>query len=270
MRQTAHVDARSALFDVYGDHLRSRGAAAPVAALVKMMAPLGIAAPAVRTAISRMVAQRWLDPVRLDGGAGYRLTPRAERRLRDAASRIYRTGFAEWDHRWHLLAVDRISDRARRERVRTGLSYLGYAALRDDTWVSPRRSGEIASLLETEGVCARSFIADYDGNDSRLAADAWDLDGLGIAYSRWLKEATEMVAGLSPAPSDLDAFLVRTRLVHEWRKFLFSDPGLPRELLPHDWSGDEAARFFDFQASRLLPGAGRYVDACLRADGDPS
>src|SRR6185295_10184813 len=85
------MQARSALFDLYGDHLRPRGGRAPVAALVRLLAPLGIAAPAVRTAISRMVRQGWLLPVRAEGGPGYQLTVRAVHRLDDAASRIYRT-----------------------------------------------------------------------------------------------------------------------------------------------------------------------------------
>ena len=42
------MQARSALFDLYGDYLRSRGGRAPVAALVKLLAPVGIAPPAVR------------------------------------------------------------------------------------------------------------------------------------------------------------------------------------------------------------------------------
>ena len=84
------MNARSALFDLYGDHLRSRGAQAPVAALVRLLAPLGIAAPAVRTAVSRMARQGWLEPVRLPEGPGYALTPRAVRRLDEAAERIYR------------------------------------------------------------------------------------------------------------------------------------------------------------------------------------
>src|SRR4051794_11028319 len=51
VRQPPPVHARSALFDLYGDHLRARGDSAPVAALVRLLAPLGIAPPAVRTAI---------------------------------------------------------------------------------------------------------------------------------------------------------------------------------------------------------------------------
>ena len=58
------MHARSALFDVYGDHLRTRGNEAPVAALLRLLEPVGIAAPAVRTAISRMVLQGWLAPAR--------------------------------------------------------------------------------------------------------------------------------------------------------------------------------------------------------------
>ena len=102
------MNARSALFDVYGDHLRTRGGEAPVAALVRILAPLDIAAPAVRTAISRMVRQQWLAAVRLDQGPGYRLTARAERRLTEAATRIYRRGIAPWDGQWHLLAVNHV------------------------------------------------------------------------------------------------------------------------------------------------------------------
>ena len=128
-RQTGRVHARSALFDLYGDHLGPRGGQAPVAALVRLLEPLGIAAPAVRTAVSRMVRQGWLDPVALPAGPGYRLTARGTTRLEQAASRIYRTGTPSWDGCWHLLVVEHVADRQARERVRSGLAFLGYGQL---------------------------------------------------------------------------------------------------------------------------------------------
>jgi phenylacetic acid degradation operon negative regulatory protein len=263
------VNARSALFDVYGDHLRSRGGVAPVAALVRMMASLQIAAPAVRTAVSRMVRQGWLTPVRLADGPGYRLTRRAERRLTEAAHRIYRSDVAEWDGRWHMLVVDHVAERATRDRLRGSLAYLGYAQLRDSTWISPRASAEVDALLSAEDVRAHRFWSEHDGDPAALAATAWDLEGLGRAYRRWLAEARGLVGDESLELSDEEAFVTRSQLVHEWRKFLFTDPGLPRRLLPELWPGDEAAKFFDAQAARLLPAAGRYVDACLRPNGVP-
>src|ERR1700759_5276375 len=100
------MHARSALFDLYGDHLRPRGGQAPVSALVRLLAPLGIAAPAVRTAVARMVRRGWLQPVRLPGGPGYGLTSKAVRRLDEAATRIYRTGRIPWGGTVDLAGIE--------------------------------------------------------------------------------------------------------------------------------------------------------------------
>ena len=269
------MNARSALFDLYGDHLLSRGGVAPISSLVQLLSALDVAPPAVRTAVSRMVSQGWLEPAKVGGASAYRLTPRAERRLREAAARIYRTDSAAWDGNWHLISLGRIPDRAARDRLRNGLTYLGYAPLRDDTWISPHESAEAESLIDAEQASARRFTARYDGVDAALTAEAWDLSALGAEYARWLSEARDVVAtldavptsanGAAPAELDRRAFAARSTLVHEWRKFLFRDPGLPRDLLPDEWPGDAAAAFFDAESRRLLPAAGRFVDGCLVA-----
>lgn len=264
--QTAVVNARSALFDLYGDHLRTRSGQAPVAALVRLLAPLQIAAPAVRTAVSRMVRQGWLTPVRLAGGPGYALTPKAVRRIDDALARIYRTRREAWDGRWHMLVLSKVAERARRERLRNALSFLGYASLDDTTWIAPRRSPEVDALLETERVRADRFTAEHDGDSVGLVQRLWDLDGLGRSYERWLADAELLVAEAGASPSDERAFAVRSRLLHEWRKFLFRDPGLPRMLLPEDWPGHKAAAFFDAESRRLLHGAVRFVDSVLNEE----
>src|SRR5262249_51847927 len=146
---TRPVHARSALFDLYGDHLRSRGGRAPVAALIRLLEPLGVSAPAVRTALSRMVAQGWL--VADDSGA-YALTDHARTWLDEAAVRIYPTEGPAWDHQWPLGVLARTAARARRERVRSRLRFLGMAPVSDSTWVSPRASAEVDRLLEEEDV----------------------------------------------------------------------------------------------------------------------
>jgi phenylacetic acid degradation operon negative regulatory protein len=270
VRQTFPMHARSALFDLYGDHLRCRGDRAPVAALVRMLAPLGITAPAVRTAISRMVRQGWLRPTQLDGGRGYELTVRARSRLDDAASRIYRTGEVLWDGGWDLLVLGTVADRAGRARVRSGLRFLGYAPLSDSTWIGPFPSAEVDQVLGSEGTAAARFRA-LDDAPLVTAREAWDLGQLGAAYSAWQQDAEKLLAdpasllGGRLLQPDEEAFAVRSVLVHEWRKFLFVDPNLPDELLPEDWEGRAAASFFTQQAARLLPAASRFVDGCLAA-----
>lgn len=258
------MHARSALFDVYGDHLRARGGQAPVAALVRLLAPLGILAPAVRTAVSRMVRQGWLEPVGVAGGRGYRATPRCNHRLDDALARVYRVGAPAWDGCWHVLVVSRVADRGGRERLRAGLGYLGYAPLADDTWVAPHSSPEVSALLAAEGASAERFSAAYDGDATSLVLRAWDLGALGSSYEHWLDEAAVLVARTREGPvNDVEAYSTRCQLVHEWRKFLFTDPGLPSSLLPAGWPGVQAAAFFATEAERLRPAATRYVESCL-------
>lgn len=257
------MNARSALFDLYGDHLRARGGRAPIAALVRLLAPLGITAPAVRTAVSRMVRQGWLEPVRLPDGPGYALTQRAVRRLDDAAARIYRTQQTEWDGRWHIVVTGPIATRARRERFRAAMTFLGYAQLGDCTWIGPRVSNEVDALLEAEEARGERFLAEHDGDTLGLVRRAWDLEGVGRSYTRWLAQAEAISAEAGELATDEQAFAARSRLVHEWRKFLFLDPGLPRELLPHEWPGEQAAAFFDAESARLQPAAVRFVDSCL-------
>lgn len=260
------MHARSALFDLYGDHLLGRGGRAPVAALIRLLHPLGIRPPAVRTAISRMVGQGWLAPVELGAppAPGYELTDRARLRLDQAATRIYRTGGQDWDGQWHVRVLSPITDRRRRERVRSQLRFLGMAPVTDSTWVSPHPSVEVDQLLLDEGLDAvRLTTADVAPVAQLL--DAFDVATLGAAYETWLHEATDLISTAGPsAPRDeVTAFVVRSELLHSWRKFLFSDPGLPASLLPPDWPGRRAAAFFDEHATRLLPAANRFIDQCL-------
>ena len=93
--------------------------------------------------------------------------------------------------------------------------------------------------------------------------DAWDLPGLAAAYAASSRRPTPLVGARRPGDADEAAFAARFRLVHEWRKFLFTDPGLPDELLPADWPGRRAAELFTSEARRLKPAADRFVASCL-------
>nr|AGU11671.1 PaaX-like protein C-terminal domain [uncultured organism] len=252
--------ARSALFDVYGGYLRARGGSAAIAALVRLLEPLGFEAPAIRTAVSRMVRQDWLRPVRLAEGPGYALTGRAERRLDEAAARIYRTHPSTWDGRWHVLVLEQQPTRGARDHLDSSLRLIGYGPLGQGTWVAPRPSPELPDVLA--GVTARLFHAAHDGDDTELAASAWDLTALGADYAAFVTEwrpVMSAVDGTRPA----DAFAASQRLLHAWRRFLFRDPGLPHEVLPPNWPGTTAAAFFDEHTHRLAPAAESFLADCL-------
>ena len=263
------MHARSALFDLFGDHLRDRDSWAPIAGIVRLLGAVDVAPPAVRTAVSRMVREGWLEPAERGGQRGYAATSRARARLAEAHARIYRTRDPSWDGSWHVVVVEHPSDRGRRGRVAAALTYLGYARMAPDTWVAPHASAELGAALAAEKVTARTFDARYAASGRELAASLWDLESLGAAYREFIATVR---ASQPPHPEELGpeaAFAARTLLVHEWRKFLFRDPGLPAEVLPRDWPGREAAVLFDTTASALLPKAREFVDSCLAPDPKP-
>jgi phenylacetic acid degradation operon negative regulatory protein len=252
------VHARSALFDLYGDHLLARGGWAPVSALVGLLGSLDITAPAVRTAVSRMVREGWLEPQEREV-RGYAASARARARLEEAHGRIYRTAGAPWNGHWHVVTVEHQADRNTRARVAQSLRFLGYGSLAADTWLAPRESHELASVLSREAVHHDGFTAHFQGEAGALVSRVWDLAGLATAYRHFAEAAREAGAPADPQ----QAFVSRSGLVHAWRLFLFTDPGLPDEVLPAGWPGREAAELFDKQAQALLPQARAWVDTWL-------
>ena len=257
------MQARSALFDLYGDYLRPRGGHAAVAALVRLLAPLGIAAPAVRTAVSRMVRQGWLQPVRLPTGPGYAATPKATRRLDEAAARIYRTSSTQWDGHFDLIVLEPPTARSERNRLAANLTFLGYGAIDPSTWLAARRAAEVEALFDDAGVRFERFQAAYEGEPAALVRRAWNLTEIGAAYERFVRQLTPVVEDADP-DDDERAYAARFALVHAWRTFLFRDPQLPGVLLPPSWAGTAAAAFFDEHANRLRPAADPHVSRCLQ------
>ena len=256
------MHARSALFDVYGDHLRRWGHPVPVATLVALLEPVDINAPAVRTAVSRMVRQGWLSAVDLGGQRGYAPTERAQRRLADSAARIYRTTDRDWDGGFDMVVFTPPGARPVRSRLAAGLRFHGYGPLSAGTWLSPW-CHDLTEVFSEAGVDFERFRSVHDGDTVELTRRAWDLDALAQRYRDFTAELAPVVDGVDETTPDRDAYAARLRLLHEFRVFLFSDPGLPAKLCPPNWAGDEAAAFFDTRSARLRPAADRFVSSLL-------
>jgi phenylacetic acid degradation operon negative regulatory protein len=271
IRQTGPVRARSAVFDLYGDHLPEHGHWAPIAAIVALLQAVGIQPSATRTAVSRLAAQGWLEPDVRGGVRGYAATAGARERLAAAHQRIYRRQPEPWDGCWHLVLVDHGGDRAVRERVAGTLAYLGYGRLDTRTWVAPRPNPEVTTALAALGVRRELFRAEQQQGTARaLGARVWDLDRLADQYRRFRDDTLPLLDRARQGTEPEEAYPMRTRLVHEWRKFLFVDPDLPAEALPPDWPGEAARRVFLEVADALEPPARIFVSSALARAGAPA
>ena len=90
-----------------------------------------------------------------------------------------------------------------------------------------------------------------------LVSRAWDLDALDSRYRAFIDEFS------TPAPraDEHDAFLLRTRLVHVFRRFPALDPELPDELMHAPAHRAKAVALFHRRYEALAPKAQRHFNA---------
>ncbi len=244
-RHAAGTDsARSVLFTVLGELVLPTGGEAWTSAFIDVFGRLGVEEKAARQALMRTAADNWLSSERVGRRTVWRLTPAAERLLRDGTERIF--GFTavagDWDGRWTIvIARTPETGRAARHVIRTRLRWAGFGNVMPGVWLSPRsdRAGEVRQILDEAGLPdGYLFAAEYQGGSSlpALVGQAWDLTELASEYD----DFTAAFSGdVSPDP------LARVvELVHAWRRFPWTDPGLPAEFLPAPWSGTAAAGLF--------------------------
>lgn len=261
------------IFTLYGDYIRPRGGQIWIGSLVKLLAPFGWSEQAVRSAVSRTVQKGWLQIVRAEGKSYYSLTERGEQLLAEGTRRIFERRAALWDRQWHMLTYSiPENQRELRDELRTQLSWLGYGLLSNATWLCPHDcEPEVAALVTRLGIKDRVeiFVGRHRGfgDDRALAARCWDLAEINARYEAFLAryrpayvDHRRRLASGEDGP-DVECFVQRVLLIHEYRKFPFSDPQLPRELLPDGWLGDEAAELFHAYHALLGQRANRFCDA---------
>jgi len=265
--------ARSMLFTLFGDYVRHYGGTIWVGSLIALMAELGFTAHAVRAAVSRMARQGWLAPTRVGRASYYALTPRGQDRIAEAAGRIFKLYPEAWDRHWRLLVVPSGGTaRPQQAAMRRELGWIGFARVGPGQYITANDVlGRLASVEERYGLVGRieTFVARHEGGstDAALAARSWDLGAINAAYAAFLaawRPRLDASRAAAVGVSDAEAFSEKSRLVHEFRKFLFVDPGLPKELLPPRWSGLDARAVFSAYYHLLAEGALRCFEAHYR------
>ncbi len=266
------VTARSArpghlIVTVYGLYARSGGGWLSIAALIRLLAELGVDEPAVRSAISRLKRRGILEARRQEGAAGYQLSGEALAILREGDARIFRRRRAALADGW-LLAVFSVpeAERHRRHVLRSELTRLGFGMVAPGVWIVPAHPDDAtAETLRRLGLDAYAdlFHADHlaFGDPAGKIRRWWDLDDLEHRYEAFIRAYEPSLARLtrSGPRSGEEAFAHYVRVLTDWRQLPYLDPGLPAELLPAGWIGLRAAEEFFTLRALLEEPARAYV-----------
>jgi phenylacetic acid degradation operon negative regulatory protein len=237
--------ARSVLLTVFGDVVVPSGGSAWLGALSDLLERLDVPPATTRQALRRLAADGLVTSERHGRLSAYRVPQTAMPRMTEAAQRIYRRRPPEWDGRWRLLtSTFEESRRSARDALRRELGWLGYGSLGTASYACPWDHGErLAAVLAKHGVhgSVDTFTAEHDGDDRELAARLYDLDALAGLHQAFV---ARFGSGAVDGDGPLAALEARIELVHAWRRTLFLDPGLPTELVPDDWRGEDAVTLF--------------------------
>ena len=272
--------AKSLIVTVYGDSIAHHGGNAWLGSVISLVEPLGLNERIVRTSVFRLSKEEWLVSSQLGRRSYYRLTESGRRRFEAAFDRIYRPTTRPWDGRWTLaIASAAMPSGEEREALRRDLGWLGFGQLAPGVKIHPDPDDEALRLLSAESPAARNMVVmraetlpmtpPESLND--IIQSCWDLGKLAADYTEFL-DTFRPVWQVLKDDDDLDpqlCFVVRTLLMHGYRRALLRDPMLPDELLGADWPGT-AARQLCRNLYRLVQAAAeRHLMAVLETAEGP-
>jgi phenylacetic acid degradation operon negative regulatory protein len=243
--------APSLIVTVWGDSIAPHGGAAMLAGVIALLAPFGVNERLVRTSVFRLVRDGWLETKPIGRRSLYRLTKSGDRRFEQANRRIYAPPLEQWDGTWELVIATGTTA-AQRRALALELGWDGFGTFAPGVHARPARTpsafARMAAALKLADRIVVVRAHDDDGLGARtlasVAPGAWDVRGVAADYRRFLSRFGGVIERFREAPSgELNAgqaFVVRTLLIHAFRRVLLRDPQLPAALLPLDWPGGAA------------------------------
>jgi phenylacetic acid degradation operon negative regulatory protein len=263
----------SLLITIFGDSIAPRGGAVSLGSLIDLAHPFGLAERLVRTSVARLARDGWLAGSRNGRRSEYRLAPTGEQRFAEATRRIYGQIPSSWSGEWTLLVLPPASG-GRRQNLRDELRWLGFGQVSPGVfahanWNVGEARASLAGLDGIEqGLLFNSSSESLEA-DRRLVTAGWNLEELARRYRKFVATFTPVAAAAAASCAPEAAFVIRTLLVHEYRKIHLQDPLLPPTLLPADWVGAAAYDLTRRLYSAVFEAAEAYLSVTARTMTEP-
>ena len=245
----------SIVLTFFGDAVVPRGGSVWLGTILDLFEGMAIGPGAIRTAVSRLSSDGWLQRNRIGRNSYYRLSARGVATFSRAERHIYALAPSDWDGRL-LLAVP--SRPAEDDQFRSRMIQEGLARLAPGVWIGINQESRA-------GFDAEAAIVDVRAPPEALrllVARAWPLERLAATYSQFLEAFAPLGQWCAEGGvlETREALVARTLLIHEFRRINLRDPLLPAELLLPDWPGNAARALCAAIYHALLPLSEAWLD----------
>ena len=170
----------SIVITVFGDAIVPRGGSVWLGTLLEFFKTLDIDSGVVRTAMSRLAADGWLERNKVGRNSFYRLAEKGGKPSmpRPNTSTIRKP--SDWTGRFELLLIGNGEDR---DAAREALKNAGFGSPLPGVWVAP--SG--VPIPEEAAAAIRLEVSAEDDSGRRLLSESWPLDRTADAYLKFMK-----------------------------------------------------------------------------------
>ena len=231
-----HSDGRlrvwSVVITIFGDAVQPRGGTVAMSDLQDLLGAMQVESGALRTAMSRLAKEGWVTREKRGRHSFYKLSKAGEKTFVPAAEKIYRGPDAHSAQEL-IIAVGPDELGKAREKQNGLLEALGGTRLRNGVALFAQIDKQIeAQLAKSEFLILPATIDTLpDWVSEQLGIE--DLAKEFEALSMRIKPLQEHVSKFDA----LQAMVVRTLLIHDWRRLALRQPDLPTHLLPSNWPG---------------------------------
>ncbi len=235
LHATGRLRVWSIVITVFGDAVEHRGGQIALRDLQRITDRIGIGEGALRTAMSRLAKEGWVEREKDGRNSTYRLSADRQLETADASKVIYRGTLGIGVRNWALVLDE-------------GTDIVGALRLSRGAQVMPWRdglSGDERFVLKASAEHVPDWVR------TLVVPDA-----IGAQIGE-----VEMLLGKVPGKlADLDALVLRVLLVHFWRRAVLRLPEYAGDLMPPDWGANAVLARLGNVYAELWDGAERALD----------
>ena len=263
LQASQRLSAWSLIVTFLGDAIVPRGGEVSASTLQSLMQRLGIGHGAVRTALSRLAADGWIERSREGRNSFYRLSADVAETVLSAERRIYAASslLPADTPRSLVIAAGPLSE----AMLRT-LDGFGALQLAPQVLLCFTHSPDLPPALRLPGATIADAQSLTPGaalfEAMAEARQAREIGELRLAY-------LPLNAALDQDPSPEDAMALRCLMIHEWRRLALRVLPVPADLLQPDDPEPQTRALVAAIYARLLAPSEAWLDANAATPSGP-